>query len=93
MIWIVEKRVFHHFLDLGFETVEIPIRVKFEFELKGGCLVPDSISKDILYNRSALERHYPSLDTHRLQKSIEEKVDQELFKYFIECGFLSEENE
>lgn len=93
MVWIAEKKVFYHFLDLGFESVEIPIRVKFEFKLTDGCLVPDSLSRDILYNRAALEKRYPDLDTFRLQRSIEEKVDQEILRYFKECGFLKEEVE
>ena len=92
MVWIVEKRVFYHILDLGLESVEIPIRTKFEFELKDGLLVPDSITKDMLYNRPALEKKYPNLDPSRLQRSIEEKVDQEISRYFRECGFLREEN-
>jgi hypothetical protein len=38
MVWLVEKKTFYHFLDLGFESVEIPIRVKFEFEVKDEAL-------------------------------------------------------
>ena len=78
MVWIVEKKVFHHFFDLGFETVRIPIRVKFEFEVKKGILVPGSISKSILYN----------LDPARLQQTIEEAADNEIQKYLQECGYL-----
>ncbi|MCD6139015.1 MAG: hypothetical protein J7J91_10735 [Deltaproteobacteria bacterium] len=88
MVWIVEKKVFHHFFDLGFETVRIPIRVKFEFEVKKGILVPGSISKSILYNLPALERHYPNLDPARLQQTIEEAADNEIQKYLQECGYL-----
>jgi len=90
MVWLVEKKIFYHFLDLGFESVEIPIRVKFEFEIKEGALVPDSITKDILYNRSALERRYPNLDIVSLQKSIEKKVDSEIHKYLRACGYVNE---
>jgi hypothetical protein len=92
MLWMTEKKVFHHFLDLGFERVEIPIRVKFQFSLLNGSLVPDSLSKDILYNRSALENRYPDMDGFKLQRSIEQKVDQEILKYFKACGFLREED-
>jgi hypothetical protein len=61
MVWLVEKKIFYHLFDLGFEGVEIPIRVKFEFEVREGALVPDSLSKNVhLYNRSALEKHYPN---------------------------------
>jgi hypothetical protein len=44
MAWFVEKKVVYHLLDLGFERIEIPIRVKFEFEVKEGVFVPDSLA-------------------------------------------------
>jgi hypothetical protein len=91
MVWVVEKKVFYHFLDMGFESVEIPIRVKFEFEVKEGRVVPDSISKAMLYNQQALERCYPNLDPQRLQRSIEDKVDAEIHKYLRGCGYLRDE--
>ncbi len=28
MVWMVEKKIVHHILDMGFELVEIPVRVK-----------------------------------------------------------------
>jgi len=90
MVWLVEKKVFYHFLDLGFESVKIPIRVEFEFEIKEAALVPDSITKNILYNRPALERRYPNLDVVSLQKSIEKKVDSEIHKYLRACGYVNE---
>jgi hypothetical protein len=90
MVWLVEKKIFYHFLDLGFESVKIPIRVKFEFEIKEGTLVPDSITKDILYNRPALERRYPNLDIVSLHKSIEKEVDSEIHKYLRACGYVNE---
>jgi hypothetical protein len=90
MVWLVEKKVFYHFLDLGFESVKIPIRVKFELEIRQGALVPDSITKNILYNLPALERRYPNLDVVSLQNSIEKKVDSEIHKYLRACGYLSE---
>jgi len=92
MVWVVEKKVFYHFFDLGFERVEIPVRVKFEFEVKEGVLVPDSISKTMLYNRPALERHYPNLDLASLQRSLEKKVDRDIHTYLRECGYLGEES-
>lgn len=92
MVWLVEKKIFYHLFDLGFEGVKIPIRVRFEFEVKEGVLVPDSLCKDILYNRSALEKRYPNLDRARLQKSVERKVETELDRYLRTCGYLKEES-
>jgi hypothetical protein len=38
-VWLVEKKIVRHVLDMGFEHVEIPVRVKFEFEVKEGVFV------------------------------------------------------
>ena len=54
MVWMVEKKIVQHVLDMGFERVEIPVRVKFEFEVKEGVFVPDTISKETLYNHKAM---------------------------------------
>lgn len=35
MIWVVEKLILHHFIDMGYETVKIPIRVEVEYGLDG----------------------------------------------------------
>jgi hypothetical protein len=91
MLWVAEKKVFHHFLELGFERVEIPIRVKFEFKLTDGCLDPDSLTREILYNRKVLHKRYPDLDGIKLEQSIAEKVDREILAYLRECGFLKDE--
>jgi hypothetical protein len=56
MVWAVEKKIVHHVLDMGFERVEIPVRVKFEFEVMEGILVPNTLSKEILYNQNAIKR-------------------------------------
>ena len=91
MVWIAEKKVFHHFLDLGFERVQIPIRVKFQFKLTDGYLDPDSLSREILYNRTALHKRFPDIDGFKLQQSIEETVDREVLGYIRNCGFLKKE--
>ncbi len=93
MVWIVEKKVVHHVVSLGFEYVDIPIRVKFEFEVKDGSLVPDSLSSDTLYNREALQRRYPGLDAISLESSIGKTVEKEIMRYLKECGFLNGEDD
>ena len=92
MVWVVDKKIFYHLLDLGFERVKIPVRVKFEFEVKEGTLVPDSISRSMLYNLPLLEKYHPNLDRARLQQSIEDTVDREIHEYLEECGYLSPDN-
>jgi len=65
--------------------------VKFEFEVKEGNLVPDSLTKTMLYNKQLLERRYPNLDQASFQRSIERKVDNEIQKHLQEHGFIAEE--
>ena len=91
MIWMTEKKVFQLVFDLGFESVEIPVRVKFEFEVKEGNLVPDSLTKTMLYNKQLLQRRYPSLDQASFQRSIERKVDNEIREHLQEHGFIAKE--
>jgi len=90
MIWMVEKKVFQIVLNLGFESVKIPVRVKLEFEVKEGNLVPDSLTKNMLYNRQLLERRYSNLDQASLQRSIERKVESQIQKHLQEHGFIEE---
>ena len=88
MVWVVEKKIFHHILDVGFERIEIPVRVKFHFEVKEGTYVPDSLSKEILYNHAAIEKRYPKLRLSSLESAIEDMVEDQIMKYFRENGLL-----
>ena len=92
MVWVVEKKVVHHMLGLGFEKVDIPIRVKFEFEVEDGSFVPNSLFTHTVYNRKALETRYPGLNSTSLKNSIEKKVNKEILEHLRECGFLNENN-
>jgi hypothetical protein len=91
MVWIVEKRVVHHVLGLGFEKITIPVRVTFEFEVKEGALLPDSLTTRRLYNRTILEKRYPELDLASLEHAIDTRVKKEILTYLGECGFLKED--
>lgn len=88
MVWLAEKKVFHYILDMGFERLEIPVRVKFEFEVKEGVLIEETLSKMILYNKGAILKRYPKLRQPSLDGAIEEMVDSELIQYFRQCGLL-----
>ena len=93
MIWMTEKKVFHLEYNFGFESVRIPVRVKFEFGVKEGTLVDDTLTKSMLYNKQLLEKQYPEFDHVSLQKSIEKKVDHELQQHLLSCGFIQHETE
>jgi hypothetical protein len=88
MVWMLEKKIVHYVLDMGFERVEIPVRVKFQFEVKDGVLVPDTLSKKTLYNQNAVQRHFPTVKLPLLDMEIEKKVEKEIMEYLKQCGFL-----
>ena len=90
MVWVVEKKVFHHILDLGFESVGIPVRVKFEFEIRDGLFVAESLATERLYNQRELARRYPNLKLDILERDIEKMIHCEILKYLKENGYLKE---
>jgi hypothetical protein len=87
-MWLVEKKIFYHLLDMGFERVKIPVRVKFEFEVKEGSLVSDSLSFETLFNRQALEKRYPRARLELLASEVERTVRRNIFGYLNDCGYL-----
>jgi hypothetical protein len=90
MIWAVEKKVFYHILDMGFESVGIPIRVKFEFEIQDGALLPDSLCFESLYNQRAIANRYPGVKKQILEREIQKTVEREIQNYLQNCGYISE---
>jgi hypothetical protein len=93
MVWVVEKKVFYHILDMGFESVGIPIRVKFEFEVKDGSFVPDSQSIDTLYNEQAVVNRYPNLKKDVLKRGIDETIKRDIHNYLKTSGYIRETND
>ncbi len=90
MVWVVDKKVFYHILDMGFESVAIPVRVKFEFEVQNGVYVPDSLSTEQLYNQQAVEKQYPQVKLEILQRDLDQTIDFEIGKYLAENGYLQQ---
>ena len=90
MVSIVEKKIFYHILDLGFESVGIPVRVKFEFDVQKGAFVPDSLSVESLYNQPAIVKRYPGVNMDSLDNEIQRTVQREIRRYLRDCGYFSE---
>jgi hypothetical protein len=93
MVWVVEKRVFYHILDMGFESVGIPVRVKFEFDVKDGNFVSDSLAVEFLYNRQAVVNRFPGVKKDLLEKEVQKTVRSEIHKYLQTCGYIPENTE
>ena len=87
---LFKKSVFRHFIALGFECLQIPIRAKFEFEVKERAFVPDSLSIHTLYNRKAIEKRYPQVKLPELDSLIEKTVKEEINDYLKECCVLKD---
>ena len=90
MVWIVEKKIFYHILDMGFESVGIPVRVKFEFDVKEGMLVADSLSYESLYNKQAIANRYPGVNLDSLDKEIQKTIRREINNVLQSDGYISE---
>ena len=89
MVWVVEKKIFYHILDMGFESVGIPVRVKFEFDVQDGRFVPDSLSVDTLYNRREVVSRYPGVKMVSLDDEIQKTIQREIRSYLRSCGYIS----
>jgi hypothetical protein len=87
MVWVVEKKVFRYILNTGFESLEIPVRVKFEFEVVEGAFVPDTLTKEILYNQGIIERRCSQVKLASLNNAIEEMVESEVMEYLRRSGY------
>jgi len=92
MVWVVEKKIVHHILDMGFERVEILVRVKFEFEVIEGVLVPNTLSKETLYNQNAVAKRFPKVRLPLLDREIEKTVEDEIMEYLRQCGLLRDKS-
>jgi hypothetical protein len=90
MVWVVEKKIFYHILDMGFESVGIPVRVKFEFDVQEGRVVADSLSLESLYHQQAIFKRYPGVNMDALDKEIQRTVQQEICNYLHNCGYVLE---
>lgn len=89
MVWVVEKKIFYHILDMGFESVGIPVRVKFEFNVRDGKFVPDSLAVESLYNQQAVVKRYPGVRMASLDQEIQRTIQREIQKHLQNLGYIS----
>jgi hypothetical protein len=86
MVWVVEKKMVKHILEMGYERVGISVRIKFEFEVKERGFAPDTLSKEVLYNQKILEKRYPMLTADSLDRAIGETADYQIEEYLKHSG-------
>ena len=87
-MWLVEKKVIRHKLDLGYERIQIPVRVKFEYEVKDGSAIINSLTLHLLYNQQILAKRYPQLDLLALDASIHRTAKREILNELNQSGLL-----
>lgn len=78
MIVVVDKKVVKHLVETGDGLLEIPVRVSYEYSLENHSFIEGSMKRDYLYNRPAVEKHFPRLDGDKLEQEIEATVDQSI---------------
>lgn len=78
MVMVVDKKVVKHVVEIGDGLLEIPVRIAFEYEVESARFVDGSMSRDYLFNRQAVLKHFPFIETERLDREIEDIVDRSL---------------
>lgn len=66
--------------------------MKFEFEVRDGAIVLDSLTFEHLFNKNALLKRYPDLNSERLELDIYETVKLQIRKYLLKNEYLKEDN-
>ncbi len=87
MLWVVDKKVVKHALNVGVALVEVPIRIRFEFGLDDGCFAARSMQRDVLYNAEELLRRFPRLQRSALDAEIGRVADKALVEHLKFSGY------
>ena len=87
MLWVVDKKVIKHVIEAGSALVEVPVRIRFEFSLAEERFVSGSMKRTFVYNRQALIRQFPQLDSDRLDAEMREVVDRALCEHLKFAGY------
>ena len=87
MLWVVDKKIIKHVIEAGSALVEVPIRIRFEFSLADEGFVPGSMKRTFVYNRRALVRRFPRLDSNEHDAEMEEVVDRALCEHLKFGGY------
>ena len=87
MLWVVDKKVIKHVIEAGSALIEVPIRIRFEFELAEKRFVSGSMKRTFVYNRPALVRRFPRLDSDEFDAEMEDVVDRALCEHLKFAGY------
>lgn len=88
MVWVIDKKVVRHLLEAGSQLAEIPVRVKMEFELVDGTLVPDTLKLESLYNKDLVCKRFPNIEGAWLDEEIDKTVKHAIDEHLRMQGYL-----
>ena len=88
MVWVIDKKVVRHLLEVDDQLVEIPIRVKIEFELDDGTFVPDTLKLETLYNKDFVCKRFPDVDGDWLDEQVGNTVDHAIDEHLRMEGYM-----
>lgn len=89
MLWVVDKKVIRHTIDVGTALVEVPIRIRFEYCLRDETFVEGTVKRDFLYNRPELLRRFTRLEPGVLDADIEDAVDRTIVEHLKFAGYAT----
>jgi hypothetical protein len=92
MIWIVDSFTTHLFLRESACDLEVPIRVKIEFRLKGRTVHASSITKKVYYNRPLLIAEGCRNTPEELDSLIERTVTKAIKNHLGRYGLVLDES-
>jgi len=87
MIWMIEKTVVRHLVEGHGQLAEVPVRVEFEYAVEDGSVIDGSLTLNPLYNKAAVQRHFPEIDGEALEDAVESTVARAIDEHFARCGF------
>ena len=87
MLWVVDKKVVRHTIDVGAGLVEVPIRIRFEYCLREERFVDGTLTRDFLYNRPELLRRFPELQPGVVDADIERAVNRTMVEHLKFSGY------
>lgn len=86
MVMVVDKKVVKHVVQIGDGLLEIPVRIKFEYEIQAARFVDGTMTREYLFNRQAVVKHFPRINPEELDQAIEEVVDRSLEEHLRYSG-------
>lgn len=87
MLWVVDKKVIRHTIDVGAALVEVPIRIRFEYCLRSERFVEGTVKREFLYNRPELLRRFPRLQADVVDADIERAVNRTILEHLKFSGY------